>query len=94
MQGPGHRPQTLPLLGHHHDRRPLFSRQLFEVLAHHNTYKCRGVAFDSRLRPSNNKGQQVFQRDLLLYSPNNIFPLLIFVQHDPVEIVCQSYELT
>lgn len=27
-----------PLLGHHHDRRPLFSRQLFGVLAHHNTY--------------------------------------------------------
>ena len=50
MQGPGHRTQTLPLLGQHHDYRPLFSRQLFEVLAHHNTYKCSGVAFDSRLR--------------------------------------------
>ena len=53
MQGPRHGTQTLALLGHHPERRPFFGRQLFEVLGHHNTYKCRGVAFDSRLRPFN-----------------------------------------
>jgi hypothetical protein len=51
VQGPRDGTQTLSLLGHHPDRRPFFGRQLFEVLGHHNTYKCRGVAFDSRLRP-------------------------------------------
>ena len=50
VQRPCHGAQTLSLLGHHHDRRPFFGRQLFKVLGHHNTYKCRGVAFDSRLR--------------------------------------------
>ena len=50
MQGPRHGAQTLALLGHHHHRRPFFGRPLFVVLGHHNTYKCRGVAFDSRLR--------------------------------------------
>ncbi len=51
MPGPRHGTQTLALLGHHHHRRPFFGRPLFVVLGHHNTYKCRGVAFDSRLRP-------------------------------------------
>ncbi|MBP9708697.1 MAG: hypothetical protein KBD78_13750 [Oligoflexales bacterium] len=50
MQGPRDGTQTLPLLGHQHERRTFFGRQLFVVRAHRNTFKRRGVALDSRLR--------------------------------------------